>query len=106
MTQAVSRQPLTAEARCRPRSANVRCLVDRVAVGQSFLRVIQLFSLSTTLIITYTLCLPERRMIEWREPSKNNAFSEIGEHWIQNNFHLVHKVLTIIKTIADIRYLH
>jgi hypothetical protein len=40
MAQAVSRRPLTAEARFDPGSVHVRFVVDKVALGQVFLEVV------------------------------------------------------------------
>jgi hypothetical protein len=39
--QAVSRRPLTAEARVRSRVVHVGFMVDKVALGQVFLRVLR-----------------------------------------------------------------
>jgi hypothetical protein len=41
MAQVVSRRPLTAEARVRSRSIHVWFVVDKVALGEVFLRVIR-----------------------------------------------------------------
>jgi hypothetical protein len=41
MAQAVIRRPLTAEARVHARSAHVEFVVDKVALGQVFLRVLR-----------------------------------------------------------------
>ena len=34
-------------------------------------------------------------------PPKGNAFSDVGEHWIENYFHLAFKVLTTIQNLHD-----
>jgi hypothetical protein len=41
MAQVVGRMPLTAEARVRPESIHVGFMVDKVALGQVFLRVLR-----------------------------------------------------------------
>jgi hypothetical protein len=41
MAQVVSRRPLTAEARVRARSVHVGLMVDKVALGRIFLRVLR-----------------------------------------------------------------
>jgi hypothetical protein len=41
MAQAVSRRPLTAEVRVHPRSVHVGFMVDKVALGQVFPRVLR-----------------------------------------------------------------
>jgi hypothetical protein len=41
MSQVVSRRPLTAEARLAPGSIHVGLVVDKVALGQVFLRVLR-----------------------------------------------------------------
>jgi hypothetical protein len=46
MAQAVSRRPLTAAARVRAHVSPVGFVVDKVAVGQVFLRVLRFFPVS------------------------------------------------------------
>jgi hypothetical protein len=46
MAQAVSRQPLTAEARVRAWSIHVGFMVDKVALGQVFIRVLRVSPVS------------------------------------------------------------
>jgi hypothetical protein len=43
LAQVVSRQPVATEARVRPRVSPVRFVVDRVALGQVFVRVLRVF---------------------------------------------------------------
>ena len=68
------------------------CEVVKVALGQVFLRVLQLplsvsFYQCSILIFLYMLFLPEGQRAKPRNLPKCNSLSEIGEHWIENNFH-------------------
>ena len=57
------------------RSVRVRCVVEKLTLGQVFL------------IFVYVLLLPGQTGKDWK-PSKNNAVSEIWENWILKCFHL------------------
>jgi hypothetical protein len=61
MAQAVSRRHLTAEARVDPASVRVGFVVDKVALGQVFLRVLR-FSLSASF---------HRCFITWKNEKQN-----------------------------------
>jgi hypothetical protein len=49
------------------------------------------------------LLLPAGQRGEAWELSKSNALSDVGEHWIENYFHLVFKVLLTIQEPARLR---
>jgi hypothetical protein len=75
-----------------PRSVHVRFVVDKVAVGQVFLRVLQvplLLSIRHWYRLIYTLLLPEGQTAEARAPFRSNALSEIEEFWIERYFRVV-----------------
>jgi hypothetical protein len=70
----------------------VRFVVDKVAVGLIFLRVLQvplLLSSRHWYILIYTLLLPEGQTGQAWAPFRSNALSEIGEFWIERYFRVV-----------------
>ena len=96
MSQAVSRLPVTGcvttETRVVSQVIPCEILVDKVAVGQVFLRVLQvllLLSIRHWYILIYTLLLPEGQMGQVWAPFRSNALSEIGEFGIERYFRVV-----------------
>jgi hypothetical protein len=81
MVQAVGRRPRTAEARVRPMVNALKSMVNRVAMGEGYLRVLSFLSISIIPPKRHTL-LPEKR----EKPSKCNALVEIVAQWNRKAF--------------------
>jgi hypothetical protein len=70
----------------------VRFVVDRVAVGQVFLRVLQvslLLSIRHWYLLIYTLLLLEGQAGQAWAPYRISALSEIAEFWMERYYHVV-----------------
>jgi len=64
----------------------VRVVVDKVALGQVFLRALEFrpsvsFNQCPMLVFIYMLLLPAGQTGECWEPREKNAVSKIGEHY-------------------------
>ena len=70
----------------------MRFVVNKVAVGRVFLRVLQvplLLSIRHWHLLICTLLLPEGQTDEAWAPFRNSAVSEIGAFWIERYFRVV-----------------
>jgi hypothetical protein len=66
-----------------PRSVHATFVVDKVALGQVFLRVLRFI-----LFFIHMFVLAEGQTGEAWEPSESNALTEIGENWVEKYFHV------------------
>jgi hypothetical protein len=100
MAQAVSRRLLTAEARVRSQVIPCEICRGRSVTGTGFSPSTSVFpckyhstNAPYSSSSTHCSCQKDKRA-KPGNLTKNNAVSEIGEHWIEKYFHLVYKGLT------------
>ena len=80
-------QPIISETRVRSQASSCATFGGQSSIGIRFIRISLLFSLSLSfhqcfIIFTCTLLLPEDKRANPWQFSKNNAISEMWEHWI------------------------
>ena len=83
MALRVTRWPLTAEVRVRSRVSACEICSGQTGSGT----VLLLHNRCATFIIIYMLLVPETETMELGNLPKSNVLSEIGERWMEKNFH-------------------